>query len=89
MSSTAKRKITDERQALNDALTQWEEDGLGGGKLFASGKKEPNMGDLAVFGTLSAVEGLPAHSEAIEQRGGALYEWYDRMKQQVYNKNSI
>jgi len=79
----AKRGITDERQALNDALTQWEKDGLGQGKSFASGKDEPNMGDLAVYGTLRAVEGLPAHSEAIEQRGGVLPEWYDRMKDQV------
>lgn len=85
----AKRGITDERQALNEALTKWEEDGLAGGNRFASGKEEPNMGDLAVFGTLSAVEGLPAHLEAVEQRGGALSDWYDRMKQQVYNKASI
>jgi len=68
-------------------LTQWEEESLGEGKLFASGKQEPNMGDLAVFGTLRAVEGLPAHNEAIEQRGGAVSEWYHRMKEQVYIKN--
>lgn len=81
----AKRGITDERQALNDVLTQWEEEGLCQGKPFASGKDEPNLGDLSVFGTLRAVEGLPAHTEAVEQRGGALQEWYDRMKKQVYN----
>jgi microsomal prostaglandin-E synthase 2 len=82
----SKRGITDERQALNDVLAQWEEEGLGSNKTFASGKEEPNLGDLAVFGTLRAVEGLPAHSESVKQhRGGALPEWYDRMKQQVYN----
>lgn len=84
----AKRGITDERQALHDALTQLEQDGLGQEKLFVSGKDEPNMGDLALFGTLRAVEGLPAHSEAIEQRGGKLPEWYDRMKKHVYDTNS-
>lgn len=56
--------------------------------MFASGKEEPNMGDLAVFGTLSSVEGLPAHSEAIEQRGGVLPEWYNRMKEKVYSDSS-
>lgn len=52
--------------------------------MFASGKDEPNMGDVAVFGTLRSVEGLPAHSEAIVERGGVIPEWYDRMKEQVY-----
>ena len=84
----AKRGITDERQALHDALTQLEEDGLGQGSPFVSGKDEPNMGDLSVFGTLRSVEGLPAHSEAIEQRGGVLPEWYGRMKKQVYNNKT-
>jgi hypothetical protein len=83
--AVAKRGITDERQALNDVLTQWEKEGLGDGKLlFASGKDKPNMGDVAVFGTLRSVEGLPAHSEAIVERGGVIPEWYDRMKEQVY-----
>lgn len=80
----AKRGITDERHALNEVLAQWEEEGLGGNNLFASGKDEPNLGDLVVFGTLRAVEGLPAHSESVAQRRG-LREWYERMKQQVYN----
>jgi hypothetical protein len=80
----AKRGITDERKALDDSLAEWEENALSQGKLFASGTDEPNMGDIAVFGTLRAVEGLPAHTEAMEQRGEILPAWYDRMKEHVY-----
>jgi microsomal prostaglandin-E synthase 2 len=81
-----KRGITDEQKALDKVLTEWEGNALDQGKLFASGTNEPNMGDLAVFGTLRAVEGLPAHSQAVGQRGVILPAWYDRMKEHVYNK---
>jgi microsomal prostaglandin-E synthase 2 len=84
----SKRGITDERKALDDALTEWEGNALDQGKLFASGTNEPNMGDLAVFGTLRAVEGLPVHSQAVEQRGVILPAWYDRMKEHVYDDAS-
>lgn len=81
----SRRGITDELKALDNVLKEWEENGLDKGKLFASGTSEPDMGDLAVFGTLRAVEGLPAHSHAVEQRGVILPAWYDRMKEHVDN----
>jgi hypothetical protein len=45
--------ITDERKALNDCIADWVS-GLGG-KEFMGGA-DPNLADLAVFGTLRAVE---------------------------------
>jgi microsomal prostaglandin-E synthase 2 len=81
----SRRGITDELKALDNVLKEWEENGLDKGKLFASGTNEPDMGDLAVFGTLRAVEGLPAHSHAVEQRGVILPAWYHRMKEHVDN----
>ncbi|CAB9513245.1 Prostaglandin E synthase 2 [Seminavis robusta] len=76
-----KRNITDERQALNDALVQLEEEGLGEGKQFLSGKDKPNLGDVAVFGTLRSIEGLPTHDEVMQGREQtALVDWYQRMK---------
>lgn len=77
----SKRGITDEREALNQILDTWEVEGLGNGtRNFSSGLASPNLGDIAVFGTLRAVEGLPAHDRAISERGGAIKEWYDRMR---------
>mmetsp|Transcript_21309 Transcript_21309/g.32819 ORF Transcript_21309/g.32819 Transcript_21309/m.32819 type:complete len:284 (-) Transcript_21309:924-1775(-) len=82
----SKRGITDEREALNKVLSVWEEEGLSSGKKeFQSGTQAPNMGDIAVFGTLRSVEGLPAHKEAIEKRGGPVKDWYERMSGQLQN----
>jgi len=82
----SKRGITDEREALNKVLSVWEEEGLSDGeKEFQSGTHAPNMGDIAVFGTLRSVEGLPAHKEVIEERGGAVKDWYERMSGQLQN----
>mmetsp|Transcript_8761 Transcript_8761/g.12401 ORF Transcript_8761/g.12401 Transcript_8761/m.12401 type:complete len:284 (+) Transcript_8761:79-930(+) len=82
----SKRGITDEREALNKVLSVWEEEGLSSGKKeFQSGTQAPNMGDIAVFGTLRSVEGLPAHKEVIEERGGVVKDWYERMSGQLQN----
>jgi len=79
---TEKRGIDDEREALSAALTKWEKEGLRD-KKFCSGLDVPDMGDIAVYGVLQSVEGLPAHEEAILQRGGAIGSWYQRMRNEA------
>jgi len=75
----AKRGITDEQQALKDVLKQFETMALENGtKKFASGREDPNMGDITVFGTLRSVEGLAVHDEFVT---GALSDWYNRIKE--------
>ena len=80
-----KRGILDEVKALDDVLTKFENNGLDGGKKqFVSGKADPNLGDIAIFGTLRSIEGLPAHEQAVKSRkSGVIQEWYSRMKKQV------
>jgi hypothetical protein len=78
-----KRNITDEKQALNEALIILETQGLGEGKLFLSGTNQLNLGDLTVFGTLRGLEGLPVHTDVVENRGGPIPDWYQRMQTQV------
>jgi len=66
-----------------------EKDGLSSsdpsdGSPFLSGKSEPHLGDLAVYGTLRAIEGLPAHSEVVyERRDSPIPGWYEQMKRKV------
>ena len=54
-------------------------------RLLAEALKaaNPDLGDIAIFGVLYSVRGLNAHDYAIEQRGGAVKEWYDRMSKQI------
>ncbi len=83
----AKRNITDEKAALLDALDRYETEGLQRGMLaYSSGKSSPNLGDIAVFGVLYSIRGLNAHHFAIQSRGGAVKEWYDRMSIQVLGR---
>ncbi len=85
----SKRNITDEKKALQEALDRFEQEGLENGKLdFCSGLSTPNLGDLAVFGVLYAVNGLNAHTEAIQLRGGPVKEWYDRMHLSVMGEEA-
>jgi len=78
----SKRGIVDERDALRICLTKWEKDGLlGGNKEFSSGMNTPNLGDLAIYGTLASVEGLSAHEDFIGNRGGVIRDWYYRMSE--------
>jgi len=84
----SKLNISDERAALHTALKQWEEEALNNGtKQFASGRDVPDLGDIAVFGTLYSVKGLPAHDEIIgyDDNGDhlVLKDWYARMAQLV------
>jgi len=74
----SKRNITDEKASLSEALDRYESEGLLNGK-----QSHPDLGDIAMFGVLYSVRGLNAHDYAIEQRGGAVKEWYDRMSKQI------
>lgn len=81
----AKRNITDEKEALQSALDTFENEGLHNGALpFSSGNSSsPDMGDLAVFGVLYAIRDMNAHKYAVQDRGGAVKEWYERMEKVV------
>mmetsp|Transcript_23587 Transcript_23587/g.35850 ORF Transcript_23587/g.35850 Transcript_23587/m.35850 type:complete len:284 (-) Transcript_23587:183-1034(-) len=80
----SKRNITDERVALSDILTKWEEDGLDSGKkAYASGLDKPDLGDVAMFGVMNSVNGLTSHTDVILKRGGTFGEWYARMSDKV------
>lgn len=50
--------VADERKALNDSIADWV--GAVEGREFMGGA-DPNLADLAVFGTLRAVEGSETH----------------------------
>lgn len=82
---TEKRRITDEQQALNLLLDRFEKEGLKNGDSFLSGADEPNLGDLAIYGTLRSIEGLPVHDRLIRERGGNVGRWYDRVAAIVVN----
>ena len=48
---------------------------------------DPHLGDLAVYGVLRSIEGLPTHTEVIMERDeGPLLDWYMRVKEQVIKK---
>ena len=83
--TTAKRNITDEKEALQSALDLFQNEGLEDGTLpFSSGNHNaPDMGDLAVFGVLYAIRDMDAHKYAVHNRGGAVKEWYERMEKIV------
>lgn len=84
--------ITDERAALEQALRQI--DSALKNAPFLSGKTEPNVGDLAVYGALRSIQGLPAHQRILghdDDDDGAdndhhhrpLKDWYARMQSKV------
>ncbi len=82
-----KRNITDERMALLDILTQWEEEGLDNGKKqYGSGLDRPDLGDVAMFGVMHSVSGLRAHDDVIlnnNDNGAVVADWYKRMAKEV------
>lgn len=78
-----KRNIDDESEALREAIQKWEQEGLDGGKkVFGSGQKQPDLGDITVFGTLRSVEGLPAFDMALAT-SQVVKEWYGRMEKEM------
>lgn len=75
---SVKRKygITDEREALREALDVW-------GKeiestRFGGGNDAPHTGDIAIFGCLRGIQNVPAFREIIEMNTH-VSSWYDRM----------
>jgi hypothetical protein len=78
---TEKYKIANDLEALENVLQTIEDDGITHSPTgFLSHLTEPHLGDLAVFGTLRAIEGLPAHDTFVIERGDLLYEWYEQMQ---------
>jgi len=76
-----RRNISDERQALEEILVVLEKELES--KSFLSGQKLPDLGDLYVYGTLRAIRGLPVYESLVNQRGGHIVEWCERMEQQL------
>ena len=73
-----KYNITDERAALFAAIKDWVSEV--GDKAFLGGKV-PNMGDLAVYACIRAIEGLDAHKELMAET--EIGEWYVRVENAI------
>jgi hypothetical protein len=85
----AKRNIQNEREALIDIITTFEQEGLQNGmNEYSSGLNQPNLGDLAMFGVMNSVSGLNVHEEIILGRDGLASEWYKRMHNEVMGGSS-
>eukprot|EP00285_Hemiselmis_virescens_P007022 CAMPEP_0173393482 /NCGR_PEP_ID=MMETSP1356-20130122/22132_1 /TAXON_ID=77927 ORGANISM="Hemiselmis virescens, Strain PCC157" /NCGR_SAMPLE_ID=MMETSP1356 /ASSEMBLY_ACC=CAM_ASM_000847 /LENGTH=314 /DNA_ID=CAMNT_0014351503 /DNA_START=223 /DNA_END=1167 /DNA_ORIENTATION=+ len=78
-----KYAIEDEREALKECIGDWVK-GLGE-KSFMGGD-QPNLADLAVFGTMRAVEGSP--TQAFVMMETELAPWYERMMLQVGDRSN-
>lgn len=72
-----KHNIIDEKKALVETLEVLEKELKG--NLFLSKTQSPDLGDLAVFGTLRATEGLSVHATTVLGNDG-IAAWYQRMK---------
>lgn len=99
--------IDDERAALFAAADEWVRSGLGGGNVgsgagmpFAGGK-HPHLGDVAVFGVIRGLRGLPVHAELLDPhsdqwpsdapptRANELAAWYSRMEDVIGSSGEI
>lgn len=69
-------------QILDDVISQWEI-GLGE-RAFISKTNEPNLADLAMFGTVISYDGLSFIDESLKKHS-KFNTWYQNMKQQVVN----
>ena len=67
--------IEDERESLMERLAAWETELQG--RDFRGGDA-PDLGDVAVFGVLGAVAGLPAREDVVRRRP-AVGAWLDRV----------
>ena len=77
-----RKNITDEQQALSDALTKLEQEGLSNTPFLSkNGDAGPNLGDIAVFGTLRGLEGLEVFDSVMSKHDTILAPWYERMSQ--------
>lgn len=85
---TEKRNITDERQALYDALQTLEDEisqagGERGTDSFLSmSPTQPHMGDLTVYGVLRSLQGLPIHEQVMTDFP-AVSSWYKKLQEVV------
>lgn len=73
--SAKSQGITDPKLHLEKCLEDWSRV-LGNQEFF--GKNKPNAADLAVYGILKSIEGMPAFR--IIQNHNIVYEWYQRME---------
>jgi microsomal prostaglandin-E synthase 2 len=73
----ARLGVADERAALFAAADEWT--AALGGRDFLGGAR-PNLADLAVFGTLRAVDGLDTSRELLAARADAFAPWAARMR---------
>jgi microsomal prostaglandin-E synthase 2 len=71
--------IVDERAELYAALNDFVA-AVGPSRPFLGGA-QPNLADITTFGVLRAVEGIEAHSDAMQHSN--IKEWYGRMKERV------
>lgn len=76
-------KIANEQEALEEALKEIEE--ALRSHDFLSQRSEPHLGDLAIYGALRAIEGLPAHERILghESPDRPLKDWYARTRNKV------
>jgi hypothetical protein len=112
---TGKHNVTNEQQALEQALVRLESalqqlnpnvrpaaavndgvplqtmapPGTESAYLFLSGRTQPHLGDLAVYGTLNAIKGLPIYDRVIVKRGGPIVEWTKRMSEQFLRDETV
>jgi len=73
-----KYNIEDEREALFKALDEWS--AAVGDQPYVGGKV-PNLGDLAVYGCIKAIEGLDTHNDLLKNT--KVGPWYQRVKEAV------
>ena len=74
-----KYAIDDEREALLARLDVWTAEL--GDRAFRGGDR-PDLGDVAVFGVLGAVAGLPAREDVVAARP-AVGAWLERMEESL------
>jgi len=95
-----KRGISNEREALQEALLKWQREGLQNGLVpYSSGiVNQPNLADLTVFAVLHSCQGMPIHDELIRNKGRSsspttlqeqdldpLKQWYQRIETLLYS----
>ena len=74
--------FSDVRQSLYDETNIWLKAIKARDGIFLGGQK-PNLADLAVYGSLSAIEGCDAFSDLCAHT--KVKPWYDAVKQAVKN----
>ena len=82
MRSIEKRNITDERKELFEILQQWE-DHLSQRQDDRRGEgNDVEVGELAVYGVLRGLHGLPVHSDVMSNFA-RIASWYEGLERRV------